>query len=338
MGVIDLKVQNEALLLKNLHKFFNKENLPWVNLIWDNYYKNGKLPSATKKGSFWWRDILKLLDLYKEMAMSNIFSGAATFLWDDMWNGLLPKLCFPELYSFTKNKSISLQKARSLSHLHNIFHLPLSEEAFAQYIELQNLLSNLPDSTEADSWSYIWGASFSCSKAYKQLKGHFPTHPSYKWLWKSCCQLKHKIFFWLLLKDRLSTRGLLKRRNMFLEDYNCAICGEEIEETLEHLFLHCNFASQCWTTLNVESDLNLDPLQILDRFRSILQVPFFMEIIILMSWSIWVTRNALIFDAVAPTVQSTIEIFKYNFAMVIHRAKRKYAPLMSIWLENYNLS
>jgi hypothetical protein len=52
LGVIDLRVQNEALLLKNLHKFFNKENLPWVNLIWDNYYKNGKLPSATKKGSF----------------------------------------------------------------------------------------------------------------------------------------------------------------------------------------------------------------------------------------------------------------------------------------------
>jgi hypothetical protein len=31
----------------------------------------------------------------------------------------------------------------------------------------------------------------------------------FRWLWKTCCQNKRKIFFWLLLKDRLSTRQLL---------------------------------------------------------------------------------------------------------------------------------
>jgi hypothetical protein len=46
LGVIDLRVQNEALLLKRLHKFFNKEDLPWVNLVWDNYYRNGKAHSG----------------------------------------------------------------------------------------------------------------------------------------------------------------------------------------------------------------------------------------------------------------------------------------------------
>lgn len=32
LGVLDLRVHNEALLLKHPYKFFNKENLPWVNL------------------------------------------------------------------------------------------------------------------------------------------------------------------------------------------------------------------------------------------------------------------------------------------------------------------
>jgi hypothetical protein len=32
-GVINLRMQNEALLIKNLHKFFNKEDLPWVRLV-----------------------------------------------------------------------------------------------------------------------------------------------------------------------------------------------------------------------------------------------------------------------------------------------------------------
>jgi uncharacterized protein (UPF0332 family) len=50
LGVINLRMQNEVLLLKNLHKFYNKEDLPWMNLIWTNYYRNGQIPSQVKKG------------------------------------------------------------------------------------------------------------------------------------------------------------------------------------------------------------------------------------------------------------------------------------------------
>uniref|UniRef100_A0A0A9GKK0 Reverse transcriptase domain-containing protein n=1 Tax=Arundo donax TaxID=35708 RepID=A0A0A9GKK0_ARUDO len=38
LGVVDLKSQNEALLVKHLHKFYNKMDLPWVNLIWNTHY------------------------------------------------------------------------------------------------------------------------------------------------------------------------------------------------------------------------------------------------------------------------------------------------------------
>jgi hypothetical protein len=33
LGVLKLRVQNDVLLLKNLHKFFNKADLSWVHLI-----------------------------------------------------------------------------------------------------------------------------------------------------------------------------------------------------------------------------------------------------------------------------------------------------------------
>jgi hypothetical protein len=32
LGVIDLAVQNKALLLKHLHNFFNKADISWVDL------------------------------------------------------------------------------------------------------------------------------------------------------------------------------------------------------------------------------------------------------------------------------------------------------------------
>lgn len=52
LGVLDLQKQNKALLTKNLAKFFNKDDIPWVQLVWEKSYKNGKLPSHVKKGSF----------------------------------------------------------------------------------------------------------------------------------------------------------------------------------------------------------------------------------------------------------------------------------------------
>jgi hypothetical protein len=51
----NLRLQNGALLLKNLHKFFNQEDMPGVKLLWINYYSNGHVPGQSAKGSFWWR-------------------------------------------------------------------------------------------------------------------------------------------------------------------------------------------------------------------------------------------------------------------------------------------
>jgi len=131
-GVIDLKTQNEALLLKHLMKFFNKEDIPWVALIWESYYEAGSLPSMAKKGSFWWKDILKLLDKFKGLARVNINNAKSFLLWSDMWNDKVPMIAYPELYSFIKSKNTILAEAKTSDNLLNLFHLPLSQQAFGQ--------------------------------------------------------------------------------------------------------------------------------------------------------------------------------------------------------------
>ena len=47
MGIINLRSQNKALLLKHLDKFYNKKDIPWVNLIWNAHYPLGQVPHAT---------------------------------------------------------------------------------------------------------------------------------------------------------------------------------------------------------------------------------------------------------------------------------------------------
>jgi hypothetical protein len=53
LGVLDLRIQNKALLIKNLHKFYNQKDIPWAKLLWQAYYNNGQLPHmGNTKGSF----------------------------------------------------------------------------------------------------------------------------------------------------------------------------------------------------------------------------------------------------------------------------------------------
>jgi hypothetical protein len=77
--------------------FFSKDNLPWVNLIWSQYYSNGWVPGNAKKGSFWWRSILKLLTIYKGLAKVDYGNGEIILFWHDLWNGNVMKASFSHL-------------------------------------------------------------------------------------------------------------------------------------------------------------------------------------------------------------------------------------------------
>jgi hypothetical protein len=84
LGVIRLRLQNEALLLNFLHKFFTKADILWVKLLWTKYYSNGKVPGQVMKGSLWWRHILKLLNTFKGIAHAHVGSGDYILFWKDM--------------------------------------------------------------------------------------------------------------------------------------------------------------------------------------------------------------------------------------------------------------
>jgi len=262
----------------------------------------------------------------------NILDGASCLFWEDLWNNRVPKLQYPELYSFVNNKDISLKSVMEAQGPAELFHLPISDVAHQQLISLAEDQATIQDSMEFDYWSYIWGSSFfSSAKAYTHLTGYRVIHLAFKWLRKSACQNKHKVFFWLLLKDRLSTSALLCRRNMNLPDYTCVTCPAYIEESLEHLFIHCPFAQSCWAAIGVQIGFEL--FATLERLKLHLGVPFFMEIIILMSWCIWMQRNDFIFKGIQPSQVSCLQHFKKEFILVILRAKTKYKTTMNLWLE-----
>jgi hypothetical protein len=77
--------------------------------------------------------------------------------------------------------------------------------------------------------------------------------------------MKHKVFFWLIMKDRLNSR-VLKRKAMQLDDYTCEMCIWQREETIYRLFLSCNFARACWDSIDLFGPITTNPEIAVQRF------------------------------------------------------------------------
>jgi hypothetical protein len=157
LGVINISVHNDSLLLKFLSKFYNRADIPWVNLVWENYYQNGKLPGQQKKGSFWWKYIIKLINLFKGVAIPKVQEGSTILFWQDLWNGQILQQQSPELFSFALNPNATVKAVLNAPQLAQNFHLPLSWEAHQQFIELQGLISELQQPLGPDLWTFSWG-------------------------------------------------------------------------------------------------------------------------------------------------------------------------------------
>ena len=86
---------------------------------------------------------------------------------------------------------------------------------------------------------------------------------------------------------------------MQLNSYSCAICNMNVEETLFHLFFECSFSQACWTYVGINWELNLPPLDMIITARNNFGSPMFREVLLTTCWSIWCSRNDLIFDGKA---------------------------------------
>lgn len=114
---------------------------------------------------------------------------------------------------------------------------------------------------------------------------------------------------------------------MELESYDCVLCHPSTEETLMHFFFfHCPFAVCCWNTLGLAPLIQDDLLDTLTAFKVHLGQPFFMEIIICMSWAIWAARNGNVFRGLQHSVASCKATFGRELALVKLRAKNSFQP------------
>ena len=146
--------------------------------------------------------------------------------------------------------------------------------------------------------------------------------------------LNTESFFWLLIKDRLSTRNLLRRRNMHLDSYNCVLCNMLVEESAHHLFVDHSFTRMCWDILNVDIPLDGDFPNLAVEIKEQLNTWFFMEAIILLCWTIWIVRNELIFKGNGLNLVECRRVLMYELSLLKHKVKPRHQDQFTSWIQN----
>lgn len=83
-------------------------------------------------------------------------NGKSCLFWEDLWNNKIKSSVFHRIHSFSRDVKISVHMF-SLKDLLEPFVLPLSEQAFQEYMIMSTSdpIDQLND--EKDSWTYAWG-------------------------------------------------------------------------------------------------------------------------------------------------------------------------------------
>jgi hypothetical protein len=170
--------------MKHLHKFYNKADTPWVQLIWNTYYENVVPHVARPCGSFWWRDIMQLAGDFRSFSSVTPRSGDSFSFWTDKWTfmGTNQPLSdrFPRLLSFVLDKDMSTTEVFIVEEFSHLFYRPLSAEAHREMCLVQQGMADQPLSMTHDGWKYNWGDAYLPSKQYAMVHAHMVVSPVFK--------------------------------------------------------------------------------------------------------------------------------------------------------------
>jgi hypothetical protein len=240
------------------------------------------------------------------------------------------------LHSFSLNDDISVADFVDEQDLGVHFQLPLSIEAHTKLLQVHHIINDdTVDRHTSDKWEFAWGKSMYKSKDYYNFCFKDVVVPDYlQRIWKSKCIMKHKVFAWLMLVDRINTRDMLRRRrNMDIGSvFSCMLCDTGLDETRNHLFFCCPFSSSCWSEIGINwcTDMHLGPM-VADGKQSWAR-PFFTEILILGSWNIWKIRNRVFFDLAIPEVENWKRQLSQDLEILQCRVKEQLRTEIQIFI------
>lgn len=155
----------------------------------------------------------------------------------------------------------------------------------------------LSENDDTVSWS-LNRTGFSVKSLCSQIRSELANVP-YRFLWKVRIPQKIKIFLWLIIRNRILSKGNLKNRN-WRGGTDCCFCG--LFESTNRLFFECSVAKYIRRLIQIALNLKSIP-----NDTGLLFVSWLMgfdkkirKLIVIgcgaVHWTIWKSRNEAFFN------------------------------------------
>lgn len=322
LKLVDPSVVNRSCGAKIWWRWISDTNLPWATLWKDKYSPNRSNLDLIRmqgmpKGSPIWNHAQANRSIIQDHSFWEIRNRSQALFWEDAWQQA-PRLDTPQFQTVKLNSQI--QGNFRVNQYWNstgedpdwrewtIFNTNCIGDIQDTYQTLNQILLKwkirVTDENDKLRWGPKGNGEFSLKEARDMIEreGQPDIIPWTAKVWDNLLWPKVRTFLWLLMqKKTLTWENLLKKG--FTGPSRCPMCLKE-EETMNHLFNSCDWASQLWQWMEdmlETSDRNRDLIQEtisnwrrnfsrIQRVESIWKcVPGFI------TWTTWKERNRRIF-------------------------------------------
>jgi len=303
LGILDLQLQNKCLLAKWLVDLLNTDGM-WQTLLTNKYLRSKSLTQVKAKpyDSHFWRGLMHIKDEVLAKGSFDIKDGSKTRFWDDTWVGDLPfKVKYPSFYNIVRDPHATVAKVMATSPLNVSFRRALVDN---KLVEWHNLVAQIAyvemvEGSDTFRWNLTKSGLYYVRSLYLHLINTQPPF-QHKMIWKLKIPLKIKIFLWYLQRGVVLTKYNLAGKN-WKGSQKC--CGCKSDETIQHLFLDCPYASMVWRIIFFATGLN-PPRSISHMFGTWLnnqhkKTRYLIWVgVAAVCWAIWRCRNDTIFNKI----------------------------------------
>ena len=243
-------------------------------------------------------------------------NGEKTRFWEDVWLAELPLAeKFPRLYSISTQQQTHIADFGVWDDLSWSWNIIWRREFFEwelpAFYDLQAMLNDAiltQDVADKAVWIHHNSGAYKV-KSFLNLmidpqglsQGMF-AHANI--VWRSLTPPKSELLLWFLMVGKLNTLDRLKRFNIRPDmDSICVLCKQE-EESINHLFCYCPFTWNVWSAVlswwGVTWVFPNSPRLAFESWIGVKgtkeQKKCWISWFYVVTWSIWETRNKIIFQ------------------------------------------
>ncbi|KAK1311507.1 putative ribonuclease H protein [Acorus calamus] len=318
LGVLDLRMMNNALLSKWLWKWVSNPSSLWARCLRERY-GGGRvatiLPTISSKMTFIAKGWFGFGREFKRGLWWKLGRGDRIRFWKDRWCGDTPLWSkYPLLFHLAEEKEALAGEVwqggerngewrvnfRRISN-----ELQVQECADLLWVLEGRMISD--ETADEVTWEAVPSLGYKVEGGYAWWSRDKPVDQEMAActprIWKIKMPSKIKIFLWLALQNRLLTK-MYRAKWRPTDPMNCELCQAK-PETTEHLLLRCPWATRLWRELGRATGARLD-FQALAELRvgiststgsTALALPAQLQLLLLPAglWALWRTRNWILF-------------------------------------------